>query len=368
MKGSTLDGMPPARLPVPTPKWKSAVFPRLTIREQPRGFTLVELLVVIAILGILIALLLPAVQAAREAARRMQCANNLKQLGLGMHNYEDSFRKFPFSYVASWDFNFQCWGTRLLPYLEQGPLYDQYDDRVPPFNEAAFYGFDPAVAAKNISIIQTHLEVFVCPSTPGNDRTHDGFVPKDVNGPGMPPTDLTWKAAPSDYCTVLAVDGAFATIAYAGKPMPANLYGAILPAGRYNQGEQNRIAQITDGTSNTIMLAERAGGGTIYWKGGREAPSPHAELGPNNGGGWGDFLNGVSWVEGSLYDGPQGVDGGPCGINCSNRRLAGLYSFHPGGAHFLMCDGSIQFLSETLTQYALAARITRAAGEVLPEG
>ena len=116
----------------------------LSAERYRKGFTLVELLVVIAIIGILIALLLPAVQAAREAARRSQCSNNLKQIGLALHNYHDANKTFPFAWMVYAtdvpgfsDLNAQVWGTRILPYLEQTALYDQYDSRFPALNEYA---------------------------------------------------------------------------------------------------------------------------------------------------------------------------------------------------------------------------------------
>src|SRR4030067_2574332 len=138
-------------------------------RAFRKAFTLVELLVVIAIIGILIALLLPAVQAAREAARRTQCSNNLKQIGLGLHNYHDTYKTFPFSYMIDpSNLNVQMWGVRILPYIEQGPIYDQWNNETPPINEAGLLGFHAAVVAKNLQLIQTPLEVVACPSTPAS--------------------------------------------------------------------------------------------------------------------------------------------------------------------------------------------------------
>ncbi|NLY01621.1 MAG: DUF1559 domain-containing protein [Rhodopirellula sp.] len=330
-------------------------------------------MVVIAIIGILIALLLPAVQAAREAARRAQCSNNLKQLGLGLLNYEDTFKTLPFGFLVTGDFNIQCWGTRILPFIEQTPLYDRYDSRVPTINEGAGLGFPAAVIASNMAVINTKLDAFICPSAPGSDRYYTANVPAGAISTGMPPFNISWSAAPSDYCVSSGVRSTFRTLAYAGKPAPTDAGGSIRVYANapplYTDTNTSRLSDILDGTSNTILLGERVGGNAIYLKGGR--PATDADLTPYtvaiaigvNGGGWGDFLNGEHWHSGALYDGRYGTSGGPCGINCNNGRGLSYYSFHPGGAQFLMCDGSVQFLSETIAQYALAARITRAGGE-----
>ena len=134
-------------------------------RVRVRGFTLVELLVVIAIIGILVSLLLPAVQAAREAVRRMSCSNNLKQIALSMHSYHDVHNTFPFAYMIDLtNLNVQTWGTRVLPYLEQTAIKDQWDDRVPAFDQALSFPAD--AVARNSRLAQTYLDVFLCPSAP----------------------------------------------------------------------------------------------------------------------------------------------------------------------------------------------------------
>ena len=340
----------------------------LEVRARRGGFTLVELLVVITIIGILIALLLPAVQAAREAARRSQCSNNLKQLGLGLHNYHDAFQTFPFAWFidlppAAATANVQGWGTRILGYIEQQAIAQQYDSTVPAVNEAGTFGHDQAVATRNIGLISTPLDTFVCPSAPGSAkaRVYDG-------GAAAGSVTVTWRAAPSDYCVTTGVTGQYRTLAYAGAAMPGDTKGALASIGRVPAGAGisptnvgSRIADIMDGTSNTFLLGERVGGPTIYRKGVAQPVDPLVN--PQNGGGWGDFLNGEHWLEGSQPDGTG--PGGPCAINCTNRRGWGFYAFHPGGAQFLLADGSARFISETTSSYVFASMISRAGGEVV---
>ncbi len=333
-------------------------------RTRSRGFTLIELLVVIAIIAILIALLLPAVQQAREAARRSQCKNNMKQLGLALHNYHDVHRTFPFAYYVGGNLSMSTWGVQVLPYIEQDTIYKKMSQNAPCWNEGAAIGFHPADVAVNVQMIQTIVTVFQCPSTPGGSEKYNGKIPANSAGPGVPPLDLTWTAARSDYCISTGVRGTFANVAYSGNA-GGSRGGAIQPGGLFGLAN-NKMRQIIDGTSSTILLGERAGGSIIYRKRKQDSALTSA-VGFLNGGGWGDLLNGEHWLAGSLYDGNPGADGGPCGINCTNLRSLGFYSFHPGGAHFVMADGHVQFLSENLNQFILAALITRAKGEVVGE-
>lgn len=336
-------------------------------KRRRGGFTLVELLVVIAIIGILIALLLPAVQAAREAARRAQCSNNLKQIGLALHNYHDANKTFPFAWMV-WvpsgglgaDTNAQVWGTRILPYLEQQALYDQYDSRFPAFNELAAI---PQVQ-QNLNVIQTKLAAFVCPSTPGGiDRVYDASLQPDY--------PVTYRCAPSDYSAITGVRGQFATVAYAGWTGSGGREGVLQFNGHDLKSlkvvlERSEIGGIKDGTSNTAVIGERVGGNQVYMKGGKLSPASSL-LGPSNGGGWGDVMNGEVWYSGTLHDGSDvPYTEGPCAVNCSNYRNGGFFSFHPGGAQFCIADGSVKFVSETVQAFTFAALTTRARGEVAP--
>jgi prepilin-type N-terminal cleavage/methylation domain-containing protein/prepilin-type processing-associated H-X9-DG protein len=332
-----------------------------------KGFTLVELLVVIAIIGILVGLLLPAVQAAREAARRMSCSNNMKQLGLAFHNYESANKTFPPAWIIderayaamnlTVALNVRPYGQFILPFMEQGNLANIMNSRAPAIAQAPGFGFNPVDVTQNLAAIEQPLAVFVCPSAQGGtERVYDGGLPAGAL-PGLPA--LTWRAAPSDYCATTGVRGVFSQLAYANFT-PGPRHGALGVA----TARDSKLGSITDGTSNTFLLGERTGGSAIFLRRVRDGSTLAPILGAANGGGWGDFLNGEHWLQGSLQDGSPGPNGGPCAINCTNRRGDGFHSFHPGGLHFLMADGSVQFVSEAAAPFSIAARITRQGGEV----
>lgn len=336
---------------------------RLVLRR--RGFTLVELLVVIAIIGILIALLLPAVQAAREAARRTNCANNLRQLGLALHSYYDTQKSFPFAYMfstatlgATSHQNWQVWGTLVLPYLEQTAISSQWDSRFPAYNTGT--PTDPASA--NASLAKRVVAPYVCPSAPAAEsRVYSVSLAVGDLGGAYPSIAVTFSCAPSDYTAINGLDlnnstGEFAEAAYGRTFVESDDHvpfrGALVSAG-VPSGTQD----ITDGLSNTIFLGERLGGEVRYRRGAIEVGTGAT------GGGWADVRNGMNLLRGSDHGG--NTPDGPTLINASNLRDVGFYSFHPGGVHFLLGDGSTRFVAETTAADVMAGAITRSHGEVV---
>lgn len=326
-----------------------------------RGFTLIELLVVIAIIAVLIALLLPAVQQAREAARRTHCKNNLKQLGLAFHSYHDTYLRFPMGYSLDVDsFNSHAWGTMILPFLEQGNLIDRYNYSHPfAAPEAPFTGMND-----NQFVVTTVLTVFLCPSTPEASRVYEFTLPAGAAGN---PVAFTWRAAASDYGAHSGVRGDLYNV-YT-EPVVGEMaeqHGMLYADSNdpSDEGQCMRIANVTDGTTNTLMLAEIAGRNSTY-RAGHKIYDWSDPANMNSGGGWGDVFNAENWLEGSRYDGTGST--GPCVINCTNESGRGAYSFHTGGVQILMVDGSVRFVGETIRNANYSLLISPNDGLVLGE-
>ncbi len=344
----------------------------MTRQQRSRGFTLIELLVVIAIIAVLIALLLPAVQQAREAARRSQCKNNLKQLGLGFHNYHDTHNAFPPGYflklaTPTTDQHVKGAMVQILPFIDQAPLYNQLDQNTPLYNGPT--GFNVTIQAANTTLAATIIDGMMCPSAPG-DSKHNYLYPAGAFGP-FPNANATMTGGRCDYSGTTGILGTLSNLAYNGNG-GGDRDGILQVAGQrgvpgfpgYAGGQVGRIRDILDGTSSTFLLGEKTGGTVIFFKT-QPAPAAYQALGPTNGGAWADALLFEHWVAGSLYDGTG--SGGPCPINCTNLRGRGYHSFHTGGAHFLMGDGAVRFISENIAAQTMGALITRKKGEVVGE-
>jgi type II secretory pathway pseudopilin PulG len=306
--------------------------------------TLVELLVVIAIISLLLALLVPAVQAARESARRGACLNNLKQLGLALHNFHDARGTLPPGAVgpqiavnpATAGLKSHSLGSYLLPYLEQESLSAEY--------RWDFAWFDQP----NQAVVNTHLKVWQCPSAEPN-RVQDGSLVTVT----PPPVGLFGGAAAcGDYAGILRVDAELerrGLIESTSCPRDeAGHCRAVFPI-----NATTRLADILDGTSQTMMMAECAGR-PDFWQGRRQVPNLWLSGGP-----WAS--RNLLWGRGATQDGTSSF--GPCAINCTNDRE--VYSFHPAGASALFADGSVHFLKQTLSIRVFARLVTRAGGEVV---
>ena len=288
------------------------------------GFTLVELLVVIAIIAVLIGLLVPAVQKVRAAAARLSCQNNMKQLGLAVHNRASVLGGIVTGQNIKGRIAY--WGALILPEIEQGTVAAMYD-YTKSFS-------DPA----NRAAAQVQINTYLCPAVPKADRT------SAIPGPT--------QAAVSDYSGVYGVSTLMWTAAPATLtspyPGPDGARGVFI----MTLNLRTKFTQITDGTSNTLLFVEMAGrpdkyNGRTY--SGTTVPAYSAWVADN-------AANLSGWTT-------DGTARGRCMVNCSNNVSA--YSFHDGGANVCMCDGSVRFLSDSIAAETFAALCTMAGGEVV---
>jgi prepilin-type N-terminal cleavage/methylation domain-containing protein/prepilin-type processing-associated H-X9-DG protein len=343
----------------------------LNHRER-RGFTLIELLVVIAIIGVLIALLLPAVQSAREAARRAQCTNNLKQIGLAVHNYHDTWGSFPMGEMPG-GLSPQ---VGLLPFLEQTQVYDSFNFRLgDPGN--------PAIPARwiwthpaTITVGRTRISAYMCPSEIYTEYASDSFR--------FWASNYAWNSG-TWYPRLQQWDGLFGR-SYGRSNSPEATIGG-LPNNALNVVN---FASIKDGSSNTLLCAEVANGPLVTGAARTKVSDCYEAAGVTNtstveqavaacnqmdwtngpipwGGSW--RYKGYAWVEGSIWRNWFNSIRTPNQTCCRAFDwwfiMKPASSYHPGGANAVMADGSVKFFKETVALPTWMALSTRVGGEVV---
>lgn len=317
------------------------------MKTRSKGFTLVELLVVIAIIGVLVALLLPAVQAAREAARRMSCGNNLKQIGLAVHNYIDTYKRIPIGTRdrdpantprrRQWQSGHHRKGTflvKLLPFMEQGPLFDRLNFSRDVVRQLNSLGFDNR---------GERIENYICPSdgtTSGKltrDRQYYNYA-KSLGNQNMPGRGWCNEYPNNSYATrAQGILGGNMFDRFNGQTGHGSRHDGARMSGVFSRYAWSaKLADITDGTSNTILVGEIL-------------PS----CGDHHRGGW--YNPNALWTATTApinYNTCRHEQIPDNQRNCNDFRnwmtSQGFKSDHPGGAQFVFCDASTHFLPETI--------------------
>lgn len=310
-----------------------------------RAFTLVELLVVIAIIGVLVALLLPAVQAAREAARRTQCTNNMKQIGLAVLNYESAKKVLPPSHTQNPRHNFVAY---ILPYMEQNNVAAQFDLK----KHWDFSTPDPNDNDNNKIANSTAIAAMKCPTTPnvetrlvsGADYAIAIKISNNANKAkktllAMNPSPITNRGADSD-----DIDG----------PWSSMLRVRFDGVGKY---DPIKISQVADGMSNSFMIMEDAGRPEKFNQ------FKQLEAGITNAESTTADATGRNWADHQSFYDVHELCGGTQMMNCMNDNE--IYSFHEGACNFTMGDGSVKYVQENIDPEVFISLFTRAGGDIV---
>jgi prepilin-type N-terminal cleavage/methylation domain-containing protein/prepilin-type processing-associated H-X9-DG protein len=352
------------------------------MKRKRLGFTLVELLVVIAIIGVLVGLLLPAVQAAREAARRMQCSNNLKQLGLAMHTYHDTHRAFPIQYRVNTPgrpLTQVSWIIGIFPMIEQGNIWNSWDENYSWNNGANGFANDPRIGPDPLNPLQGSngwllgqaLPFLLCPSdsSPASGGVAKGSRLVNFNNAATNNLNIgitNYKAslgANWDYGSIQVTSGVWGKSRFCGDyaTLPATVKAqypfrcptGFLGRGNDGQGIPTKISDITDGTSNSLMIGESSFSQNAlsawFWFNGVLATAAFPINRPA------ECAAGIGKPMVAGWD--------ACWLNWQNQQ--GFSSLHVGGAQFSFCDGSVHFLSQTIDLATYRNLATIQGGEVV---